>query len=465
MAYRQSRSSWMQQPQPPLADRQQRGSQGQPMQYAQGGSRSPPPPLDTQQSHARYSSADLYALQHSPVSPTYDRHQRPSVDAPARRLTGEGNDSDDDSDDDDDGPGFASHGDLDGRQQKRTSSVQQLQQLQTQPQPPQQYHAPTQQYQAGQYYQQYPQQFPQPVGHQQHQQQQQPEQRTSMFFPPPIVSHPSRMTTKSAFDFTLTDPAAAAGASTSKLAVGDDFVDAPILSKTDWKRGEPVKVKHEHDAEKQRRKRDRVKGEVMDVGFGIGEFVKRNWKWIVPLLVFLSVAAILLCYFLIPRTPTITFDSPKVPSPAFTANNSSPYISSADPTAFNFQASIAFAIDASASYLPVNYHSFDLTVRLQETGGIVAQQSYGSGEISVPARRVTSYEFPITFAGNYTNANNPTYAAIRSACAHKYATVYRPPLNLTVSVSSSIIGVVNPPTRIARLDAVECPVEWLKTAS
>lgn len=103
----------------------------------------------------------------------------------------------------------------------------------------------------------------------------------------PPRSHPSRMTTKSAFDFTLTDPAAA---STSKLAVGDDLVDAPILSKTDWKRGEAVKVKHEHDAEKQRRKRDRVKGEVMDIGFGIGDFVKRNWKWIVPLLVFLSVA-------------------------------------------------------------------------------------------------------------------------------------------------------------------------------
>lgn len=292
--------------------------------------------------------------------------------------------------------------------------------------------------------------------------------------PPPFVSHPSRMTTKSAFDFTLTDPTAAGAgaagsASTSKLAVGDDYIDAPILSKTDWKRGEPIKEKHNHDAEKQRRKRDRVKGEVMDVGFGIGEFVKRNWKWIVPLLVFLSVAAILLCYFLIPRTPTITFDSPKVPSPAFfanaNANDSAPYISSADPTAFSFQASIAFAIDASASYLAVNYHSFDLTVRLQETGGIVAQQSYGSGEISVPARRVTSYEFPITFAGNYTNANNPTYAAIRSACAHKYATIYRPPLNLTVSVSSSIVGVVNSPTRIARLDAVDCPVEWLKTAS
>lgn len=450
------------------SQQQQQQQQQHASTYAQSGSRSPPPapPLATQQSHARYSSADLYALQHSPTSYS----QRPSVDA-GQRLTSDvdsRHDSDDD-DDEDDGPGFASHGDLAHRQQKRTSSMQQqpFQQMRAQqPQSHQQYH----QYQPPTMQQQYQQPYFQPH--------QLPQQRMSMPpLPPPFVSHPSRMTTKSAFDFTLTDPTAAGAgaaggsASTSKLAVGEDFIDAPILSKTDWKRGEPIKDKHNHDAEKQRRKRDRVKGEVMDVGFGIGEFVKRNWKWIVPLLVFLSVAAILLCYFLIPRAPTITFDSPKVPSPAIfananaNANDSAPFISSADPTAFSFQASIAFAIDASASYLAVNYHSFDLTVRLQETGGIVARQSYGSGEISVPARRVTSYEFPITFAGNYTNANNPTYAAIRSACAHKYATIYRPPLNLTVSVSSSIVGVVNSPTRIARLDAVDCPVEWLKTAS
>lgn len=128
-------------------------------------------------------------------------------------------------------------------------------------------------------------------------------------------------------------------------------------------------------------------------------------------------SAILCCYFLIPRTPTISFDSPYAPSPAFTANDSSPYISSADPTSFSFDASIAFAsaftrclsfdsgdqelmlllfelhtVDASKSYLTVNYHSFDLTVRVQETGGIIAQQSYGSGDISVPGRKVTSYE-------------------------------------------------------------------------
>ena len=65
-----------------------------------------------------------------------------------------------------------------------------------------------------------------------------------------------------------------------------------------------------------------------------------------------ALSAILLCYFLIPRTPTITFDSPKVPSPAFfanaNANDSAPYISSADPTAFSFQASIAFASTLAA---------------------------------------------------------------------------------------------------------------------
>lgn len=113
---------------------------------------------------------------------------------------------------------------------------------------------------------------------------------------------------------------------------------------------------------------------------------------------------------------------------------------------------MARAVDASKSYLAVNYHSFDLTVRIQETGGIIAQQSYGSGDISVPGRKVTSYEvslyftarkcsaagqaaassfvpdipysrlcalhqFPITFAGNYTNSNNPTCASpFFSAC-------------------------------------------------
>jgi hypothetical protein len=71
-------------------------------------------------------------------------------------------------------------------------------------------------------------------------------------------------------------------------------------------------------------------------------------------------------------------------------------------------------VDASASYLAVNYHSFDLTVRLQETGGIVARQSYGSGEISVPARRVTSYE---VIWGSTDRCCGPEAQSLLLACA------------------------------------------------
>ncbi|POY72125.1 hypothetical protein BMF94_4857 [Rhodotorula taiwanensis] len=422
----------------------------------QTAARSPPPSSAAADSsrptllagqHARYSSADLYALQAQPATRQSQQHpsRRPSEEAPRRMSSQaargwESDDEDEDDDDDDDGPGFASYGEA--PTQRRSYQA-------PHPAPVQQQRAQQQQQQQQQAMYQNPYQYQAPA-----------EQWTTRPVAPPIVSHPSRMTTKSAFDFTIAEPAAA---STAKIE--SDWIDAPILSKTDWKHGEALTVKHEHDAEKQRRKRDKVKGEVMDLSLDCGEFLRRNWKWIVPLLVFLSVAAIICCYFLIPRTPTISFDSPYAPSPAFTANDSSPYISSADPTSFSFDASIAFAIDASKSYLAVNYHSFDLTVRIQETGGIIAQQSYGSGDISVPGRKVTSYEFPITFAGNYTNSNNPTYQIVRSACAHKYATIYRPPLNLTIQVDSSIIGVVKSPSRIARLDAVDCPVEWLKTAS
>lgn len=438
MSYRQSYQSYT-----PPHRAQDRASYGQ----AQG-PRSPPPrpSVGGEAQHARYSSADLYALHHAPPATATYSDARPSLEAGYGHSARGSSNSEipgaqrypsspgayDSDEDDDDSPGFASHGDLASVAQRRS------------------------------------QQYPQPQPQQRPYSYQPPVEQSHRMRPmaPPLLSQTSRMTTKSAFDFTVAEPASA---STTKLA--DELIDAPILSKNDWSHGEAIKAKHEHDAEKQRRKRDRVKGEVLDISFGIGDFVKRNWKWIVPLLAFLSVAAILCCYFLIPRTPTITFDSPKVPSPALFAtaasndSSSAPYVSSADPTSFRFDASLALAIDASASYLAVNYHSFDLTLRLQETGGVVARQSYGSGDISVPARRVTSYEFPITFFGNYTNSADPTYQAVRSACAHKYATIYRPPLNLTVSVESTIIGVINPPTRIARLDAVDCPVEWSKTAS
>ncbi|GAA5826615.1 hypothetical protein JCM3770_006306 [Rhodotorula araucariae] len=355
----------------------------------------PPGFLRQQQAHARYSSADLYALEQST-----DGHTSASglLAHPERSRGGHSDDEDDD-----DSAGFTSYGDLTPAGARRTARYSQA---------------------------------------------------------PPLVSHPSAASTYAGYE-----PHGSRDALASTTKFAGKTIDAPILSRADWAPGEAIREKHDYATEKKRRKRQAIAGEVKDVGKGVGGFLRRNWKWVAPLFIVLCVAAIVLCYFLIPRTPTVTFNSPLVPKPAFTSSDKEPYVSSADPTSFKFDGSIILALDASDSYLPVTYRSFGLTVRLQETDGIIAQETWDNGEISVPAKKATSYEFPITFHGNYTSASNPTYAAVRAACAHKYATIYRPPLNLTVTVSSSITGVVNSPDRTAKLNAVACPVEWASTAS
>lgn len=50
------------------------------------------------------------------------------------------------------------------------------------------------------------------------------------------------------------------------------------------------------------------------------------------------------------------------------------------------------AVDASASYLPVTYKSFGLTVALTDTGGVVSKTVWDNSEIKIKAKGVTSYE-------------------------------------------------------------------------
>ncbi|GAA5842175.1 hypothetical protein JCM9279_002807 [Rhodotorula babjevae] len=358
--------------------------------------------LRDQQAHARYSSADLYALEQPPAPPSLASGS--SLLARPQSNPRAGAHSEDDDDDEDEGAGFGTYRDLTPAGARGAARYSQ---------------------------------------------------------PPPFVSHPTGTSSYSGYD--AHNASKDAFASTTKF--GGETIDAPILSRADWAPGEAAREKHEHSTEKKRRKRQNLAGEVKGARDGVFGFVRRNWKWLLPLFLVLSVAAIVLCYFLVPRTPTITFNSPKVPKPAFTSSDTEPYVSSADPTSFKFNGNIILAIDASDSYLPVKYNTFGLTVRMQETEAVIAQATWDNGEISVPAKKVTSYEFPITFYGNYTSASNPTFAAVRAACAHKYATIYRPPLNLTVTVSSSITGVVGAPDRTAKLNAVTCPVEWATTAS
>ncbi|GAA6041359.1 hypothetical protein JCM8097_007684 [Rhodosporidiobolus ruineniae] len=437
-------------------------------------------------SHNRYSSADLYKLNSPPAtSPPTSAGPRSSGSA---LLGGTWNDDSSDDEDgnangsgsDDDGPGFASY--AEGQRDRRRSSTANLSQagqmrrgssrmsVQAPPLvsslsshstlPPQAhlshaYHPSTASF-GGQSPYALPYSAVPQSGYR--------HSSTTSFF----TGHKDAGS--------LYTPPAQSATDHSHTAVGGDWVENPVLAKEDWGRGEGIREKAVYKSDKAREKKDQAVGGVV----GVWRWIRRRWMWTLPLFILICVAAIVLCYFLIPRTPTITFTSPKVPENPFTSADDSPYVSSKDPTAFSFDASLSFAIDASASYLPVTYRSFGLTVKLSDTGGTVAHTVWDAREIKVAARGETSYEqfvfmlltlalvafqFPITFSGNYSNSDDRTYQAIRSACQRKYATIYRPPLNFTVEVESSILGVVSPPKRTAMLRGVDCPVEWAANAS
>ncbi|GAA5904822.1 hypothetical protein JCM6882_003214 [Rhodosporidiobolus microsporus] len=444
--------------------------------------------------HARYSSADLYALD-SPTGPASAAGTAASRGSGARLLnaSGSGNrnawgddssDEDargrggsDDDDDEDDGPGFGGYGreEAEKRASRRTSGAPSaLGALSGQQGQGQAKRASRRSLNAPPLIPSFSSQssLPPQAHLSQHQLPTHHAYSSTSLSTPyglpysslPADYHPSNQSharLSSAYSL----PKLSADASTAAAHTpGVDTVDEPILSKQDWRRGEGIREKHVAEKGKKRERREEVVGGLA----GAWYWVRRRWKVVLPLFLLLCVATILLCYFLIPRTPTITFTSTKVPANPFVADTTSgsdPYISSREPTAFSFDTRLTFAIDASASYLPVNFRSFGVRVKLSDTGGTVAHTVWDEGEISVKGRRVTSYEFPLTFHGNYTDDNDRTYQSIRSACAHKYDTIYRPPLNLTVEVTSSIWGVVNPPVRSIGLRGVDCPVEWAQNAS
>lgn len=133
MSYRQSYQSYT-----PPHRAQDRASYGQ----AQG-PRSPPPrpSVGGEAQHARYSSADLYALHHAPPATATYSDARPSLEAGYGHSARGSSNSEipgaqrypsspgayDSDEDDDDSPGFASHGDLASVAQRRSQQYPQQQ--------------------------------------------------------------------------------------------------------------------------------------------------------------------------------------------------------------------------------------------------------------------------------------------------------------------------------------------------
>ncbi|GAA5897113.1 uncharacterized protein JCM6883_006585 [Sporobolomyces salmoneus] len=256
------------------------------------------------------------------------------------------------------------------------------------------------------------------------------------------------------------------GSSTTKLETAAlqngayETVAVPKISR-DWDRGEGLDEKNYRRFEKSRRKRKEMKGVVGEYA----EKLRRKWKIALPLFIAFIVALILILYFCIPRAPSLTFRDSKVPATVFTSTDENPFITSTDPVSYYFNGNIIMGLDASDSYVPVHYSSFGITVKLRETGGVIGRTTWSDGEIKIPGKKVTSYEFPVNFFGNYTSTSDPTFAVMRSSCAHIYPTTYRAPLNLTVEIESKIVGVVGTKTTQASIANVTCPIQWSGSAN
>jgi len=54
---------------------------------------------------------------------------------------------------------------------------------------------------------------------------------------------------------------------------------------------------------------------------------------------------------------------------------------------------------------------------------------------------------------------------MKNSCAHIYASTYREPLNLTVEVTSSIMGVIGQGKRETSIANVVCPIQWSGSAN
>lgn len=182
----------------------------------------------------------------------------------------------------------------------------------------------------------------------------------------------SRMSTSGTMS-TLQNPSGGGGStyqlkehmsSTAKFEGGGAYetVAMPKIS-GDWSRGEGLNEKNDKKFAKSRKKRREMKGFVGRVY----ENSKRKWKIVLPatLLFLLGCALfhstlsmvenftdrvtanvdrlILILYFCIPRTPTITFRHQKVPSTVFTSTDENPFITSTDPVSYSFRGNLIFA--------------------------------------------------------------------------------------------------------------------------
>ncbi|ORY89175.1 hypothetical protein BCR35DRAFT_350657 [Leucosporidium creatinivorum] len=234
-----------------------------------------------------------------------------------------------------------------------------------------------------------------------------------------------------------------------------DLVEQPMLAKEDWTPGEPTKMYHAK-ADARRQSAIELKDKVASHS---ASFLSRRWKVLSIASLVTAVVLVIVLYFVIPRFPSVAFAS----GDPLIETDDNPFVSSTYGN-YSFLSDLHVEINADDSYVPVQYSSFHVELRMFETDEIVAQGPRTG--LKVEGRKKTVYAIPLTWSGSFGNATDPTFSAIYSACQHKYDTVTRQTLNLTMTVEGSVVGRIGShTTERATVRGVECPVQFSASAN
>ncbi|SCV71442.1 BQ2448_3030 [Microbotryum intermedium] len=267
--------------------------------------------------------------------------------------------------------------------------------------------------------------------------------------------------------------------STSKTNVLET-VQQPILATHDWTIGEERTDWGKHGpsrGEKSRRPDPPLKAKAKRAK----SFVVRHWKWLLVIVLALIVVVALMLYFLLPRVPAVDFEgsNPVIKTSTLAQTSSSPaffYFTSdllinsecfrvcwglVGETGMPNKTDIAvdpLAVDASASYIPIIFLMFQVQLSLEETGRVIAQGPRTG--LKVNGKTSTIYQIPLTWSGNFS-VSDPTFKTVRQACQPIYPTTTRPGLNLTMSVRSTLVGLIGTRhTAPVSIENVPCPIQF-----
>ncbi|MBW0516976.1 hypothetical protein O181_056691 [Austropuccinia psidii MF-1] len=191
--------------------------------------------------------------------------------------------------------------------------------------------------------------------------------------------------------------------------------------------------------------------------------VKKDWR-LGAVLTFIALALLgLAVFFLHPRQPFISYE---IPISLNSSKNTDLIFSARNPTNFSFKAQLEMALDGRSSYLPLRLSHLDVILNdLGSTGNSVLVGKGNLGHsVTVKPSGLTHLNFNVHFEYATPAPSDALWQNWRKACGNiaestTNGTISRPALQLHVTITFSVLGMIGQKADSAPLNGVSCPAE------